>query len=71
MGATENTSAGRNQLTSPEDRGIMLLANVPVNLEDGNNMQPIEQATVVASISKKSWSERLSCVTIQRLEEPT
>ena len=34
MGATGNTAAGRNQLTSSEDRGIMLLADEPVNLDN-------------------------------------
>ena len=41
---TESTAAGRNQLTSPEDRGIMLLANKPVNLDNVNNALPTVQA---------------------------
>ena len=34
MSATGNTAADRNQLTSPEDRGIMLLADEPANLDN-------------------------------------
>ena len=41
---TESTAAGRNQLTSPEDRGIMLLADEPVNLDNVNNALPTVQA---------------------------
>ena len=44
MSATGNTAAGRNQLTSPEDRGIMLLADEPVNLENGIRTLPTVQA---------------------------
>ena len=40
----ENTAASRNQLTSPEDRGIMLLADEPVNLENGIRTLPTVQA---------------------------
>lgn len=41
---TESTAAGRNQLTSPEDRGIMLLADEPANLENGIRTLPTVQA---------------------------
>ena len=44
MAMPENTAAGRNQLTSPEDRGIMLLANEPANLENGIRTLPTVQA---------------------------
>ena len=39
-----NTAAGRNQLTSPEDRGIMLLADEPAHLENGIRTLPTVQA---------------------------
>ena len=44
MAMSGNTAAGRNQLTSPEDRGIMLLADEPVNLDNVNNALPTVQA---------------------------
>ena len=44
MAMPENTAAGRNQLTSTEDRGIMLLADEPVNLENGIRTLPTVQA---------------------------
>ena len=44
MDAMGNTAAGRNQLTSPEDRGIMLLADEPANLENGIRTLPTVQA---------------------------
>ena len=44
MAMPENTAEGRNQLTSPEDRGIMLLADEPVNLENGIRTLPTVQA---------------------------
>ena len=44
MAMSENTAAGRNQLTSPEDRGIMLLADEPANLDNVNNALPTVQA---------------------------
>ena len=44
MTMSENTAAGRNQLTSPEDRGIMLLADEPANLENGIRTLPTVQA---------------------------
>ena len=44
MAMSRNTAAGRNQLTSPEDRGIMLLADEPANLENGIRTLPTVQA---------------------------
>ena len=44
MAMSRNTAAGRNQLTSPEDRGIMLLAEEPANLDNVNNALPTVQA---------------------------
>ena len=44
MAMPENTAEGRNQLTSPEERGIMLLADEPVHLENVNNALPTVQA---------------------------
>ena len=44
MAMPENTAAGKNQLTSPEDRGIMLLAEEPANLDNVNNALPTVQA---------------------------
>ena len=44
MAMSGNTVAGRNQLTSSEDRGIMLLADEPVNLENGIRTLPTVQA---------------------------
>ena len=44
MAMSGNTAAGRNQLTSPKDRGIMLLADEPVNLDNVNNALPTVQA---------------------------
>ena len=44
MTMSENTAAGRNQLTSPEDRGIMLVADEPTNLDNVNNALPTVQA---------------------------
>ena len=44
MTMSEKTAAGRNQLTSPEDRGIMLVADEPANLDNVNNALPTVQA---------------------------
>ena len=44
MAMSGNTAAGRNQLTSPKDRGIMLLADKPANLENGIRTLPTVQA---------------------------
>lgn len=44
MAMSENTAVGRNQLTSPEDRGIMLLADEPAHLENGIRTLPTVQA---------------------------
>ena len=44
MTMSGNTAVGRNQLTSPEDRGIMLLAEEPANLDNVNNALPTVQA---------------------------
>jgi len=44
MAMPEKTAEGRNQLTSPEDRGIMLLADEPANLENGIRTLPTVQA---------------------------
>lgn len=39
-----DTAEGRNQLTSPEGRGIMLLADEPTHLENGIRTLPTVQA---------------------------
>ncbi len=44
MAMPENTAVGRNQLTSPEDRGNMLLADEPAYLENGIRTLPTVQA---------------------------
>ena len=44
MAMSGATAEGRNQLTSPEDRGIMLLADEPANLENGIRTLPTVQA---------------------------
>ena len=44
MAMSGATAEGRNQLTSPEDRGIMLLAEEPANLDNVNNALPTVQA---------------------------
>ena len=44
MAMSGNTVAGRNQLTSSEDRGIMLLADEPAHLENGIRTLPTVQA---------------------------
>ena len=44
MAMSRNTAAGRNQLTSSEGRGIMLLAEEPANLDNVNNALPTVQA---------------------------
>ena len=44
MAMSGNTAAGRNQLTSLEDRGIMLLADEPAYLENGIRTLPTVQA---------------------------
>ena len=44
MTMSGDTAEGRNQLTSPEDRGIMLLADEPANLENGIRTLPTVQA---------------------------
>ena len=44
MAMPENTAVGRNQLTSPEDRGNMSLADEPVNLENEISALPSVQA---------------------------
>ena len=44
MSVTENTVADRNPLTSLGDRGIMLLADEPANLDNVNNALPTVQA---------------------------
>ena len=44
MATSGNTAAGRNQLTSLEGRGIMLLADEPTNLDNVNNALPTVQA---------------------------
>ena len=44
MATPENTAVDRNQLTSPKDRGIMLLADEPANLDNVNNALPTVQA---------------------------
>ena len=44
MAMPENTAAGKNQLTSPEDRGIMLLAEKPEHLENEISALPSVQA---------------------------
>ena len=44
MAMSGNTAAGRNQLTSEEDRENMLLAEEPANLENVNNVLPTVQA---------------------------
>lgn len=44
MNAIRNTAEVENRLTSGEDRGIMLLADEPVNLENGIRTLPTVQA---------------------------
>ena len=44
MAMSGATAEGRNQLTSSEDSGIMLLADMPANLDNVNNALPIVQA---------------------------
>ncbi len=44
MTMSENTAAGRNQLTSEEDRENMLLAEEPAHLENGIRTLPTVQA---------------------------
>ena len=44
MAMSGNTAAGRNQLTSEEDRENMLLAEEPAHLENGIRTLPTVQA---------------------------
>ena len=44
MAMSGATAEGRNQLTSPEGRGIILLADEPANLDNVNNALPTVQA---------------------------
>ena len=63
MAMSRNTAAGRNQLTSSEGRGIMLLAEEPANLDNVNNALPTVQADREYT-SPSGCHVKIPCITL-------